>query len=504
MKASPDTSNGLLPAGWVVGFTGHRLLHNPDKIRQTLRTLLDSLRAEIPGQLVGYSSAAIGADAIFAEESLSSGLPWMALLSHPEQDFKTDFSPADWAKTSALLERAASVRSLAGPNEKDRDLGYLECGMLIVEEADLIIAVWDGKPSRGIGGTADVVAHTRNLNKPLIVIDSDSMSIRRERFSLDAFSDSEMNYLNRLAGREQPALGQPIEPRERIEHFFRIVDTNAARIAPQFRRWVAASVVMNALAAILVTAAITFQITSFILDAIAAALMIVALLAVALIKRKKAHQKWIACRVASEMCRSVLATWRLRDLHEPVWFDQLAGFHRLAKTIRLLKLTDRTEPIKNVDEWREKYLAQRVDEQIHYFRRRRRYFAFALSTLTLGFWVFSAAGIVRGLLTMSALGVGPVIRVAPSNVLLWEIFHSFLPISLPLAAGCALSLISIFDLNRQLARSRVMEALLNRARNRIEKCDSVPSLRRAVENAENTLASEVFEWFTLSRYPRFN
>jgi hypothetical protein len=75
---------------------------------------------------------------------------------------------------------------------------------------------------------------------------------------------------------------------------------------------------------------------------------------------------------------------------------------------------------------------------------------------------------------------------------------------LPLAAGCALSLISIFDINRQLARSRAMESLLTKARDQIEKCESMASLGRAVEHAENAFASEVFEWFTLFRYPRFN
>jgi hypothetical protein len=75
---------------------------------------------------------------------------------------------------------------------------------------------------------------------------------------------------------------------------------------------------------------------------------------------------------------------------------------------------------------------------------------------------------------------------------------------MPLAAGCTLSLISIFDVNRQLARSRTMEELLTNFREQIQKSESLPSLRRAVENVENALASDVFEWFTLFRYPRFN
>jgi hypothetical protein len=501
VNASHEKHDFLSPI-WVVGFVGHRHLRNPEKITKVLETLLDSLRSEIPGQLVGYSSVAVGADTIFADTCLSSGIPWIAVLPQPEQEFRSDFAQSDWERTSALLQRAARVESLSRVKEADRNLAYLECGLLMVEEADLLIAVWDGKPSRGVGGTADVVANARNLAKPLILIHPDSLAIQREHFLTEVFSDPEMNYLNQLPHRHEIPGREEAEPEERVRRFFQKVDAKAARIAPKFRRWVAASVIMNAVAAILVAATIGFQVNSLILNAIIFVLMAAATIAVALIKRKRAHRKWIRCRVASEICRSSLATWRLADVGEPVWFNQLPGFTRLAKTIRFLKLTDGRRQAVNIGEWRQKYLTARIDEQIHYFRRRRQRLNFALSILTFSFWTFSVLGIGRTIFTGAAFGIGPVVSVGPSDFLAWH--ASFLPIALPLAAGCALSLISIFDLNGQLTRSKAMESLLNKARDRIEKCESLPSLRRAVENTENAFASEVFEWFTLFRYPRFN
>ena len=494
----------LLPPTWVVGFAGHRHLRNTEAIRKVLLTLVDSLRADIPGQLVGYSSVAIGADTLFAEAWLSCDLPWMALLPHPEHDFKSDFTESDWAKTSALLQRALRVQSLSEKRGTDRDLAYLECGILVVEEADLVVAVWDGKPSRGVGGTADIVTIARNSGKPLILIDPDSLVIQRERFSLEVFSDPEMNYFNEVANREGDSFSENAKPEERVQRFFENVDAKAARIAPRFRRWVAASVIMNGLAAILTAAAIGFGLTSVVLNAITFVLMATATIAVAFIKTKRAHRKWIRCRVASEICRSALATWKLADVAEPVWFNQLAGFGRLAKTVRLLKLTDETRQVQNIAEWRERYLTDRIDQQIDYFRHRREQFGLGLSILTFSFWTFSALGIGRTILTGSAFGIGPILSVTPSQFFAWHTLESFLPIALPLAAGCALSLISVFDLNRQLSRSRAMESLLIKAREQIEKCESVASLRRAVEHAENAFASEVFEWFTLFRYPRFN
>lgn len=504
MKKSGRNHDSLLEPIRIVGFTGHRHLLAPDKVKAAIGTALASLRAEIPGRMVGYSSVAIGADTLFAEEWLSSGLPWMALLPRAEKEFKNDFTESDWARTHALIKKASRVQILAGIKEAEPDLAYLECGLLVVDEADVMIAVWDGKPSRGVGGTADIVANARNLGKPLILIEPESLAVEREHFSPELFADPEMSYLNEIAGHSAASLNEQTDPEERVRLFFNKVDAKAASIAPRFRLWVAASVVMNAAAAILVAATVAFQVNSFILNVLIFVLTAAATLAVFLIKRKRAHQKWLRCRVASEICRSALATWNLAEVAEPTWFKHLTEFVRLVKTIRLMKLTDPTRQVAEMGNWRRRYITTRVDEQIHYFRRRRKEFGVALSTLSGSFWFFSFLGIARALFTGSAFGIGPLISVGPSTHFAWHFVEAFLPIAMPLAAGCTLSLISIFDVNRQLARSRTMEALLINFREQIQKSESLPGLHRAVENVENALASEVFEWFTLFRYPRFN
>lgn len=504
MNSSYENHEFLLPPIWIVGFTGHRHLSDPATAKQIINTVVESLRAEIPGRLVGFSSVAIGADTLFAEKWLSSGLPWIAFLPRAESDFKNDFTGSDWATTCSLLKKASRVKTLSGMKEAERDLAYLECGFLVVDEADVLVALWDGKPSRGVGGTADVVANARNLGKPLILIDPTSSAVKRERFSRELFADPEITYLNRIANHEALPVKEMVAPEDRVRRFFHKVDSKAASIAPRFRLWIGASVVMNAAAAILVAATIGFQVNSFILNSLIFVLTTAAAIAIALIKRKRAHLKWVRCRVASEICRSALATWTLADVAEPTWFNHLTEFARLAKTIRVMKLTSPTPQVMNINEWRQNYLKSRVDEQLHYFRRRRKEFSVSLSILTAGFWLFSILGIARACFTGSAFGMGPLIPMTPSHSLVVHFAQSFLPIALPLAAGCTLSLISIFDLNRQLARSRAMESILAKSRQQVEKSESLLSLRRAVENVENALASEVFEWFTLFRYPRFN
>lgn len=41
---------------------------------------------------------------------------------------------------------------------------------MLVGMADRLLAVWDGKPARGFGGTADVVAYARRVGVPVDVI----------------------------------------------------------------------------------------------------------------------------------------------------------------------------------------------------------------------------------------------------------------------------------------------------------------------------------------------
>ncbi|GGL42208.1 hypothetical protein GCM10011588_66220 [Nocardia jinanensis] len=40
----------------------------------------------------------------------------------------------------------------------------------MLDEADELFAVWDGKPARGYGGTADVVAVVCDRNMPVTVV----------------------------------------------------------------------------------------------------------------------------------------------------------------------------------------------------------------------------------------------------------------------------------------------------------------------------------------------
>ena len=57
-----------MPSNWtVIGFTGHRLLSDPELAADTIRSVLNRLSADCR-PLAAVSSAASGADTLFLEE----------------------------------------------------------------------------------------------------------------------------------------------------------------------------------------------------------------------------------------------------------------------------------------------------------------------------------------------------------------------------------------------------------------------------------------------------
>lgn len=56
--------------------------------------------------------------------------------------------------------------------EGDYRLSYVEAANFQLQQIDLLVAIWDGKPSRGPGGVADIVAHGHAAGLPVIFVDA--------------------------------------------------------------------------------------------------------------------------------------------------------------------------------------------------------------------------------------------------------------------------------------------------------------------------------------------
>jgi len=151
----------------ILGVTGHQRLSDESAwpwVEQTLRSIL----AEVPRPLIGLSSLAVGADQLFAELVLEQGGELRALV--PFATYEETFTPGpDRDRYRALLERATAAEVL--PAQATKEESYLAAGQRVVDFADGLIAVWDGKAAAGLGGTGDVVRYARDTGKDVLHVD---------------------------------------------------------------------------------------------------------------------------------------------------------------------------------------------------------------------------------------------------------------------------------------------------------------------------------------------
>lgn len=156
-----------------VGVTGHQQLEDSKAWTWVTRVMRDEL-ARVPPPLIGVTSLAVGADQLLARLVLEVGGTIYAVL--PFADIERSFSPEDVPAYRELL-RQATVEVL-DTHGTDED-AYLAAGQKVVELSDIVLAVWNGKPAKGRGGTADVVAYAIRRGVPLIHIDPISHTVRR-------------------------------------------------------------------------------------------------------------------------------------------------------------------------------------------------------------------------------------------------------------------------------------------------------------------------------------
>lgn len=79
-------------------------------------------------------------------------------------------------------------------------------------------------------------------------------------------------------------------------------------------------------------------------------------------------------------------------------------------------------------------------------------------------------------------------------------FFYFIPIALPVVAASFISMISINDLQRRVARYREMRAMLDDSRRQITFCQTWNSLERLVLRTERALLQEVLEWHSITSF----
>jgi len=146
----------------VVGVTGHRDLVEEEQpaLESRVRALFTGLAERYPGlDLQLLTALAKGADRLAARVAVELGIPVIAVLPMQKGDYEKDFETDDnLAEFRTLLAGAAQIIELPpGGHPNDRNSHYAQLGLFISNHCQILLTLWDGKPSAAVGGTAQVV-----------------------------------------------------------------------------------------------------------------------------------------------------------------------------------------------------------------------------------------------------------------------------------------------------------------------------------------------------------
>lgn len=137
-------------------------------VARELDAVLAPLSAPGASRLVGVTGLAAGADSVFAAAVLALGGTLHVVLAYEGFERSLE-SGGERDELARLLARAEKVETLA-QHESD-DEAYLSAGKRVVELSDLLVAVWNGEPARGVGGTGDVVGYAIRTGTPVVHLD---------------------------------------------------------------------------------------------------------------------------------------------------------------------------------------------------------------------------------------------------------------------------------------------------------------------------------------------
>ena len=203
-----------------IGITGHRANKLGRESQMAVDHALRRLYAMI-GEAIGkialetqeriYSTAAPlirivsglaeGADRI-AITAAPADWRLEAILPMPRAEYARDFlenaaasnSNAEFERLLARADAVTELPLLPSVNVRDeagRAQHYQALAAFLVRQIDLLVAVWDGQPADGPGGTAGVIVRAFNEGRPVLWIDPKHAAMPRLLLAIDAVAPTD-------------------------------------------------------------------------------------------------------------------------------------------------------------------------------------------------------------------------------------------------------------------------------------------------------------------------
>ena len=197
----------------TIGITGHRdlLADEIPALKKKVRDFFVALKSNFPDlDLQLITPLAEGSDRLVADVALDLGMDLIVPLPMPQAEYERDFSSeaaVEAFRESQNKARVIHLRTLQNasgnslsPEERTRQ--YAQMGVFISNHSQVLLALWDGKPSSEVGGTASVVNYHLTAVMP-------GFSMAEDSPNLLADNENDLVY-HIVCSRDRPG-GQPRE-----------------------------------------------------------------------------------------------------------------------------------------------------------------------------------------------------------------------------------------------------------------------------------------------------
>ncbi len=470
MNTAPTSPSTGLRRLWILGFAGHRSLQDPDAVAKSIRSAVQSFRAQVDGELIGRCSAASGADLLFLEACRDAGLAYSVVLPFSEDRFREDFeSEAEWDRAKLLIGAATSVE--IAPGHEGAPEAYHLAAREVLDVSDAMLFVWDGQAARGLGGTAESVQDARDRKVPhQIIAAASGMADPFESARPFPWSDAAFTKL--------PAA-------ENLEELFQALDQRAMQGAPKSRLLAAGSITLNQMATLVYGVLVAFSLGVEAAPAVKFLLVTAAATLPWIGARTRIHERWMEDRLHAELLRSLLASHGfsppLRPLAAELFLSE-APFLRSAAW----KLAGLTRPWT---EEKNRYLVERLEGQIRYLDSKGRLAARRLARF-MNVFKFSSFGAM----ILGATAIINGISGGKPPYLVNAVLLNFLPNILPAVAAWCLSMIALFEYKRRASLYLQIVERLEIRRAELNSARCIVTAAAAVASCERLLLTELWEW----------
>jgi hypothetical protein len=326
-----------IPCRLVIGVTGHRSLEGESRLSEEIGKVIEAIRKMLPPMkhtplvLTVLSPLAEGADRLVAREvSKQPGARLEVVLPMKKEEYLKDFQGENSRNEfEEWLSRAQMVKEL--PGRPTRNEAYDQVGRYVVDHCDVLLALWNGQPAAGQGGTAEVVEYARRKKCPLFWIHTadslpahyepgnglDSRPFRElDQYNSETVDSSELKVgtqkaIDRLRAQARQAdFTSPLLDSWGAEILSQYVHADLLALRYQHRHFRAGSVVYTfAATAVFVVAFQAFFAPRWTFIALLEVLLMAGVLATLWFEsRQHWHRRWVDYRFLAERLRSAIFT----------------------------------------------------------------------------------------------------------------------------------------------------------------------------------------------------